>query len=1027
MNKIIISLVSVIIVAIAGIMLYAYWPAITGTIDGSKYYTSEDLQEAYDKGYSDGNKNETEQNAKLEYYKQLVDDYYSEVNTLNKEIEKISKDNADKDTSIKNLEQIKSKNLATIEELNNLKTQNEQTIASLNQDKKTLQEQISQKTNELASANSQINSKSEQIATLQSEKEQLEAQLVEKQNSIKTLNNQIASLNTDISNLENDKAKLVDRISALNEEIESLNSNSDIDKATIASLNSQIATLNDEKEALEYDKVKLNEKISSLNIQIDELNSEILSQKSTITSLNGDISTLTAEKTALMNDKTSLQNTINSLNSQLTNLQNLYTALQATNQSHIQTISVLNTQIATLNSQISNLTYQQSSNQNNIKSLNDRIAELEKSVAYYEQYISQLEKDNEQVVATFEFDGSVYNIQIVNKGSKVSVVNPTSTAYKIFNGWKVDNETVDLDTYTITVNTKFVADVTYKYDVKFMDEETVVKSDIIVKDGFATLPTTPTKAGYEFDGWSINGVDIVDNITTTPVTANTIYKAVWTKLILVTFMYDGEVKSTQTIHQGESVTIPEIESTAYKIFNYWTINGIAVDVSAYTFTEDTVITANITYKYDVKFVSENEELSSEIVEKGLLATAPATNPTTTREHYVFAGWSADGTELVDVLNYPINENTTFTAIFELEKFTVTFTVDGVLYDSQKIPYGSTATLPAVPVKENFLFKGWKSFFSLIDVDTYQITANIELYAAFESIFKMNIYKNSKAFFNDTDPVTNGAYFWDSQSNNYYSCGELQFVYDSSCDSWTEITWNGLNVLYGQHVWKTADSVYYSFGSSQYRLDEASQTWVPVIWNGLNKFYGECIWSDGNNFYYSSSDFLNCHGKYQYVLDQETNTWSEITWNGCDNFDGSCIWKMGNEIYLSEICYLSAGASPTSLQYKLDKDSRTWIPMPWNGFSDLSAKDIFFIDNNIFYSSYSGSKVFYYIFDFSEFSWKEITWDFGSTLGTYKFWGANVFYVNGEYYVKFEFSFMGTSYGYAKVDLSFVNYLNREDN
>lgn len=848
MKKIIIPIVSVIIVAIAGIMLYAYWPAITGTIDGSKYYTSEDLQEAYDKGYSDGNKNETEQNAKLEYYKQLVDDYYSEVNTLNKEIDKISKDNADKDTSIKNLEQIKSKNLATIEELNNLRTQNEQTIASLNQDKKSLQEQISQKTNELTSANNQINNKSEQIAILQSEKEQLEAQLVEKQNSIKTLNSQIASLNTDISNLENDKARLIDRISVLNEEIENLNSNSDADKATITSLNSQIATLNAEKEALENDKVKLTEKISTLNSQIDELNSEILSQKTTITSLNGDISTLTAEKTALMNDKTSLQNTINSLNSQLTNLQNLYTNLQATNQSHIQTISVLNSQIATLNSQISNLTYQQSSNQNNIKSLNDRITELEKSVAYYEQYISQLEKDNEQVVATFEFDGSVYNIQIVNKGSKVSVVNPTSTAYKIFNGWTVDNETVDLDTYTITANTKFIADVTYKFDVKFMDGETVVKSDIIVKDGFATLPTAPTKDGYEFDGWAINGVDIVDNITTTPVTVNTTYKAVWTKLIQVTFVYDGEVKSTQTIHRGESVTIPEIESTAYKIFNYWTINGIAVDVSAYTFTEDTVITANITYKYDVKFVSENEEISSEIVEKGLLVTAPATNPTTTREHYVFAGWSANGTEIVDVLNYPINENTTFTAIFELEKFTVSFTdwLGFTVYGKKLVSYGDVIGEVDIqaPAKEEQEFVYWAnaSGGTKVDLNTFVVTSNVRLYPAYEIIefFTLKFYKGSELLTSVT-----------ARRGSKVAVPQVTAPKGMVFVGWTYHTYNSLLHLGEEVSIGTMDSVYRARFAYLYMGDFS----CTKIVDGKEVVYSASIGSSSTDDYSVSKDSL----------------------------------------------------------------------------------------------------------------------------------------------------------------------------
>ena len=83
-------------------------------------------------------------------------------------------------------------------------------------------------------------------------------------------------------------------------------------------------------------------------------------------------------------------------------------------------------------------------------------------MSYYEQYIAALE-NGEQVVATFEFDGSVYNIQIVNKNSLLTVTPPQSTAYVIFNGWTVNGELIDLETFRITENTKIVADVTHKY------------------------------------------------------------------------------------------------------------------------------------------------------------------------------------------------------------------------------------------------------------------------------------------------------------------------------------------------------------------------------------------------------------------------------------------------------------------------------------------------------------------------------------------------------------------------------------
>ena len=86
LGKTIISLVSAGLVAVAGILLYVFWPAITGTINENKYYTAEDVQTSYDKGFNDGNKSETELTAEITYYKTLVDDYEAEVGSLNKEI-----------------------------------------------------------------------------------------------------------------------------------------------------------------------------------------------------------------------------------------------------------------------------------------------------------------------------------------------------------------------------------------------------------------------------------------------------------------------------------------------------------------------------------------------------------------------------------------------------------------------------------------------------------------------------------------------------------------------------------------------------------------------------------------------------------------------------------------------------------------------------------------------------------------------------------------------------------------------------
>ncbi|MCX4367066.1 MAG: InlB B-repeat-containing protein [Clostridia bacterium] len=471
----------------------------------------------------------------------------------------------------------------------------------------------------------------------------------------------------------------------------------------------QIATLNDQKTALET--------------QIDTLNTIKASNETTITELNGQIATLNNQVLSLQANKDENARQIESLNSQIANLQTLNNQLQETNELNTRTINGLNAQIVGLNNQIADLTLQSQNNSAVVNALNVKIAELQKSVSYYEQYLGTLES-GEQVVATFEFDGSVYNIQVVNKNSLLTVTEPTSTAYVIFNGWTVDGEPIDLATYRITANTKIVADVTHKYEVNFMVEGENHNSQIVLKDAKVTIPANPTKNGYVFEGWTLDGNNVV-NLTTYTVTQNVTFTAKFTKLYSVVFKYEDTTLKTETVKSGNYATAPTASSTAYKVFNGWKVNGIMKDVSEYRITADTVFVADITYKYDVKFMADGKVHNSQIVEKHAKPTVPS-NPTKT--NYVFVGWSVDGTNTVDVSKYMIVGNTTFTAIFRVDKFTVTFKNGSTTVSTQEVTNGSYATVPTFNTET---FKGWTvNGTDIVNISTYKITGNTTFTAKF---------------------------------------------------------------------------------------------------------------------------------------------------------------------------------------------------------------------------------------------------------------------------------------------------------
>lgn len=684
------SLVIAAILITAGVLLYVNWNAIKGTIDGSKYYTEENLNEAYDKGFNDALKNEEEMSAQIDYYKGIVDEYYITIQNLQKE-------NAD----------YKNNNVLLqnkVEDLTETKNANEQTITSLESD--IAENKIT--INELNSSIQEFESKVSELSKLKQENE----------NKINELNATIINLNSKIEELEN----------------------SDEDKfSEIAKLEIKIENLENEVAGLELDVENKNSQISSLSSQISVLQSNIES-------------------------------------------------LQTINQNNLNTITELNNKIIGLNNQISELTLQINNNSSVVNGLNQKIAELQKSISYYETYIANLENET-QVVATFEFAGSVYNVQIVNKNSKVSVVNPTSTDYVIFNYWTVNGEQVDLSAYTLTQNTKFIANVTYKQLVKFTVDGQDKNSQFVIRDGYAVAPTNPTKTGYEFNGWTVNGVDVV-NVSEYEISQDTTFIAKFTKLYNVTFIYEDDTLSSQEVRNGEYAENVSASSTTYKVFNGWTVNGSLVDVNTYKIVADTTFVADITYKYDVVFKSDNQNIKSQIVIKNSFATAPSSP---TKDGYEFDGWTINGTDIVNVGSYKITANTTFIAKFT-KLFNVKFVSDGITISNQTIRDGETFIKPSNPSKSGYEFDGWTVNNVIVNLDDYSLTSDVTFTAKFtqlytvkfivdgESISTQSIRADSN-FSVPTEPTKDGYTFdgWTIDGttvidlSSYTLTGDVQFI------------------------------------------------------------------------------------------------------------------------------------------------------------------------------------------------------------------------------------------------------------
>jgi hypothetical protein len=133
----------------------------------------------------------------------------------------------------------------------------------------------------------------------------------------------------------------------------------------------------------------------------------------------------------------------------------------------------------------------------------------------------------QKYTVTFMVDGTTHDTQkIAPNGYAAAPANP-SVANTTFKGWSINGTaTVNPASVQITGNTTFIA--LFDCTVSFVINSGNVGSQTVARNGYPTTQTPPANSAYDFLGWSLDGVNIV-NITTIQITAHmTFYGVVHT-------------------------------------------------------------------------------------------------------------------------------------------------------------------------------------------------------------------------------------------------------------------------------------------------------------------------------------------------------------------------------------------------------------------------------------------------------------------------------------------------------------------
>ncbi len=286
-------------------------------------------------------------------------------------------------------------------------------------------------------------------------------------------------------------------------------------------------------------------------------------------------------------------------------------------------------------------------------------------------------------VVTFVSDGDTIKSESLDFASAIEVpANPTKEGYS-FAGWTpAVAETVPANDVTYTASWEIG-----KFSVTFVDGNETLKSESLEFGASIIAPADPTKEGYTFAGWS-------PEVAATVPAENVVYSATWNiNKYVVTFISDGDTIQSDTLEYIAAIKAPADPVKEGYVFTGWTPT-----------VDDVVPSNDVTYtatwavcKYTVAFVDGDETIKSESLDYGTAIVAPE-NPS--KEGYTFTGWTPDVAATVPA------EDVTYSATWSVNKYTVTFVVDGETVKTESVEYGAAIVAPENPSKSGYEFTGW---------------------------------------------------------------------------------------------------------------------------------------------------------------------------------------------------------------------------------------------------------------------------------------------------------------------------------
>ena len=338
---------------------------------------------------------------------------------------------------------------------------------------------------------------------------------------------------------------------------------------------------------------------------------------------------------------------------------------------------------------------------------------------------------------TYFVDGGEYKSSEVEFGSTISAEEaPTKEGYT-FLGWSEIPSTMPASDVTITGSFSV-----NKYKLTYTLDGKEYKTTELDYGTALTPEEVPVKEGYTFSGWS----DIPETMPASDVTVSGTFTINKYKL---TYMVDGEEYKASEVNYGTAITAEAVPTKEGYTFSGW--SEIPSTMPASDVTISGTFTIN---KYKLTYTVDGKVFKSSEVEFGSTITAED-NPT--KEGYTFSGWS----EIPETM--PAND-VTITGTFTVNKYKLTYMVDGIEYKFYEVEYGATITPEASPANEGQTFSGWSEIPTTMPAQDVVITGTFSdnsyklTYMVDGEVFKSSHVEYGSTITPETLPIKEGYTF-----------------------------------------------------------------------------------------------------------------------------------------------------------------------------------------------------------------------------------------------------------------------------